>query len=72
MSVIEKHLTIDRNDGAVDSKFSLEPKEFSMLSKETKKMFYALGKTKYGPSDHNEKLSKITKINSRMLRYKKR
>ena len=57
-SVIEKHLTLDRNDGAVDSKFSLEPKEFSMLSKETKKMFYALGKTKYGPSDHNEKLSK--------------
>ena len=55
-SVIEKHLTLDRNDGAVDSKFSLDTKVFSS-SKETKK-FYALGKTKYGPSDHNEKLSK--------------
>jgi sialic acid synthase SpsE len=35
-SVIEKHFTLSRKDGGVDSMFSFEPNEFSNLVYETK------------------------------------
>ncbi len=57
-SMIEKHFTINRNDGAIDSKFSLEPNEFSTLAEKSKIIFNALGNIKYGPSDRNEVLSR--------------
>lgn len=50
-SVIEKHFTLDRNDGGVDSTFSLEPKEFSQLVLEVGRAKEALGKVNYGPTD---------------------
>jgi pseudaminic acid synthase len=42
-SVIEKHFTLSRADGGVDSSFSLEPEEMSELVKQTNQAFRALG-----------------------------
>lgn len=46
--VIEKHFTLDRSEGGVDSAFSMEPQEFRMLIEETERAFYALGQVHYG------------------------
>ena len=50
-TVIEKHLTLRRADGGVDSTFSLEPEELSALVVETERAWRALGETRYGPTD---------------------
>ena len=55
-NVIEKHFTLDRNDGGVDSEFSIEPDEMCNLVKETKSAWQAIGKVSYGPTE-NEKNS---------------
>jgi N-acetylneuraminate synthase len=49
-SLIEKHLTLNRNDGGVDSTFSIEPSEFHTLSVESKNAWLALGVIHYGPT----------------------
>ena len=46
--VIEKHFTLSRADGGVDSAFSMEPFELKMLVEETERAFLALGKIHYG------------------------
>ena len=48
--VIEKHVTIDKNDGGLDSKFSLEAKDFKKFVYECKNVKKALGKIYYGPT----------------------
>lgn len=45
--IIEKHLTLSRDDGGVDSSFSLEPDEFSQLVNECRNAYLALGKVSY-------------------------
>jgi len=47
-SIIEKHFTISRKQGGVDSKFSMEPEEMRLLVDESKKAWLAQGKVKYG------------------------
>jgi len=54
-TAIEKHFTLDRKDGGVDSSFSLEPAEFTSLVIETKRAWQALGKITYGPTKAEEK-----------------
>jgi pseudaminic acid synthase len=42
-TVVEKHFTLNRADGGVDSAFSMEPAEMKMLAEESEKAFAALG-----------------------------
>jgi N-acetylneuraminate synthase len=54
-TVIEKHFTLNRADGGVDSSFSMEPHEMTQLVLETERAWQALGKVSYGPTDAEQK-----------------
>ncbi len=83
-NVIEKHVTIERNDKALDSKFSLEIKDFKKFVKECLNAKKSLGKVFYGATKNEisslkyrrsiyvssviEKGEKITKKNIKVIR----
>jgi pseudaminic acid synthase len=53
--VIEKHFTLSRADGGVDSAFSLEPHELKQLVSDTRMAHRALGKAVLGASENEAK-----------------
>jgi len=54
-TVLEKHFTLAKADGGVDSVFSMEPDEMKQLVTESEKVWQALGKVSYEPTEQEKK-----------------
>lgn len=54
-TVIEKHFTLNRAEGGVDSAFSVEPAEMAQIVAETACAWQAMGKVSYGPIEAEKK-----------------
>jgi pseudaminic acid synthase len=54
-TVIEKHFTLSRAEGGVDSAFSLEPQELAALVQESERAWQSLGHVRYGPTEAERK-----------------
>lgn len=54
-TLIEKHFTLNRADGGVDSAFSMEPDEMAQLVAETERAWQAMGQVSYGPTEAEKK-----------------
>lgn len=57
--LIEKHVTLARADGGVDSAFSLEPDELARLVRDARTAHAALGAPAYGPTESEKKTLKF-------------
>lgn len=58
-TVIEKHFTLSRAEGGVDSAFSIEPAEMKQLVEECNNAYLALGKVNYELSESEKKSLKF-------------
>jgi len=54
-TMIEKHFTLSRAEGGVDSAFSLEPAELASLVQESERAWESLGQVRYGPTEAEQK-----------------
>src|SRR6476469_10009822 len=52
--VIEKHFTLRRAEGGVDSAFSMEPEEFRTMREEVDRAWQAIGRISYGGTSAEE------------------
>jgi N-acetylneuraminate synthase len=53
-TVVEKHVTLERDTGGVDAAFSLEPAELAALVRESQSAWRALGTGRVGPTEHEK------------------
>ena len=53
-TAVEKHFTLRRADGGVDSAFSMEPQELAALVAETERARQSLGRIHYGPTEEEK------------------
>ena len=53
--IIEKHFTISRAEGGVDSAFSIEPNELKLLVEESERAFLSSGHIQYGIQDSEKR-----------------
>jgi pseudaminic acid synthase len=56
---IEKHVTLARADGGVDSDFSLEPAELAALVTESERAWQALGRRAIGPTESEREVLRV-------------
>jgi len=63
-TMIEKHFTLSRADGGVDSTFSLEPHELNLLVEETERAWQSIGGVFFGPTE-----SEISSLSGRRSLY---
>ena len=61
---IEKHLTMSRADGSVDSAFSIEPQELRTMVEEVNRAWEAVGTISFGPTD-----DEVASVNYRRSLY---
>ncbi|MFA5824700.1 MAG: pseudaminic acid synthase [Gallionellaceae bacterium] len=54
-TVLEKHFTLKRADGGVDSAFSMEPNEMAQLVVESERAWQSLGAVSYGATEKEKK-----------------
>jgi N-acetylneuraminate synthase len=52
--IVEKHVTVRRDDGGPDAAFSLEPDEFAAMVRAVRETEAVLGSVRYGPSPAEE------------------
>lgn len=52
--MIEKHLTLKREDGGPDGQFSMEPEEFAQMVKDIRNVEQAIGKCTYSLSERQQ------------------
>ncbi len=60
-NMIEKHMTLAREDGGVDSAFSMEPEEFASMVRDVRIMEKALGSPEYVLSDKQKEEHKLSR-----------
>jgi pseudaminic acid synthase len=53
-SMIEKHLTLRRDEGGPDASFSLEPHEFAQMVSACRDAAEAIGEVRYGPTESEQ------------------
>lgn len=60
--IVEKHVTLSRDDGGVDSTFSLEPSELADLVRECRDSYASLGAAVYGERESERATNRFRRV----------